>query len=373
MRTRLLLKRNLLYFWRTNLAVISGVAAAVAVLTGALIVGDSVRASLSDIFLQRIGRADHVVSSASFFREQLADEIRGDNEFAAGGFEDVCPLVVLEATVTHEESGRRASRVQVYGVDERFWRFHGNRSAMSPQNRDALLSESLARELQAGTGDALLVRMEMPSAIPTESLHGRKDDVGHTLRVSMRERLAAAAMGEFSVRPQQAEVRAVFVPLRLLQKELEQEGKANALLVSEKNSSGRAAQAQTALLQQILKKKISLEDMGVRLRAIPEGRSISLESESGLVPDALAETAVRTGGAQMKMRPTRILSYLANTIRVGSREIPYSIVTATDEESFEELRRGDAGTRGRGDESAKPASDLRKPVLHLKHNCRRLS
>ena len=46
MRTGQLLKRNLAYYWQTNLAVITGVAIAVAVLAGALLVGDSVRGSL---------------------------------------------------------------------------------------------------------------------------------------------------------------------------------------------------------------------------------------------------------------------------------------------------------------------------------------
>lgn len=49
MRTRTLVARNLVYYWRTNLAVMLGVATAVAVLTGALVVGDSVRASLRDL------------------------------------------------------------------------------------------------------------------------------------------------------------------------------------------------------------------------------------------------------------------------------------------------------------------------------------
>jgi len=38
-----LVKHNLTHYWRTNLAVIIGVATAVAVLAGALLVGDSVR------------------------------------------------------------------------------------------------------------------------------------------------------------------------------------------------------------------------------------------------------------------------------------------------------------------------------------------
>ena len=61
MTTGQLLQRNLTYFWRTNLAVVAGVAIAVSVLAGALLVGDSVRGSLRDLFLRRLGTSGAVV------------------------------------------------------------------------------------------------------------------------------------------------------------------------------------------------------------------------------------------------------------------------------------------------------------------------
>ena len=48
MRTSQLLTRNLSYYWRTNLAVIFGVATAVAVLAGALLVGEWIQIILPD-------------------------------------------------------------------------------------------------------------------------------------------------------------------------------------------------------------------------------------------------------------------------------------------------------------------------------------
>ena len=70
-----LLRRSLTHFWRTNLAVIAGVGVAVSVLAGALLVGTSVRASLRDLALLRLGQVDHVVTAGLFFREALADEL----------------------------------------------------------------------------------------------------------------------------------------------------------------------------------------------------------------------------------------------------------------------------------------------------------
>src|SRR5437667_1261036 len=123
MRSADLVRRGLTHYWRTNIAVVIGVATAVAVLSGALLVGNSVRGSLRDLVLQRLGRADLAVLSSAFFREALAADIRRDQAFARM-FDDVAPLVMLQGLVTDQASGRRASRVQVYGVDDRFWRFH---------------------------------------------------------------------------------------------------------------------------------------------------------------------------------------------------------------------------------------------------------
>ena len=74
MKTNRLIFQSVGYYWRTNLAVILGVATAVAVLSGALLVGDSVRGTLRDLVLQRLGKTDQLITSTNFFRAQLADD-----------------------------------------------------------------------------------------------------------------------------------------------------------------------------------------------------------------------------------------------------------------------------------------------------------
>ncbi|MCA1573632.1 MAG: ABC transporter permease, partial [Acidobacteria bacterium] len=281
MTTAQLLERNLTYFWRTNLAVIAGVAIAVAVLAGALLVGDSVRGSLRDLFLQRLGNTDHVVTSAGFFREQLAADIQNHDEFARGGFAATAPLIALEGSITHEASGSLGTGIRVYGVDERFWAFHGQQNR-GPLNREILVSDGLARELSSSAGDSLLLRVQKPSEIPAESLHSKKEDLGRTLRLTMRESLSSAALGEFSVKPQQSATRAVFASLKLLQKDLEQEGNSNLILIGEASRTPTTSD-KSALLERILRDKTSLKDYGLTLRPLDEQRSISLEHDSKLV------------------------------------------------------------------------------------------
>ncbi len=115
-------------------------------------------------------------------------------------------MIVVEGVVGDQTSGRRVSRVAVYGVDERFWRFHG--VAVSDwegaaERREALVSAALAEDIGATTGGTVLVRVARPSAVPIESLQGRKDDLGRTLRLSVRAIVGQADLGEFSLRPQQ--------------------------------------------------------------------------------------------------------------------------------------------------------------------------
>ncbi|HYG12061.1 MAG TPA: ABC transporter permease [Pyrinomonadaceae bacterium] len=343
MTTATLLKRNLVHYRRTNAAVVCGVAIAVAVLAGALLVGDSVRASLRALVLQRLGQTEYVVSASNFFREELVAELRAHPQFANASFEGACPLIVFEGVVLEEASGRRAGGVQVYGVDERFWQFQGaDAGRRSLGEREVLVSAGLASELGARAGGEILLRIEKPSAIPVESLHGRKEDVGRTMRLTVREVLADAAdLGEFSLRPQQGAVRAVFVPLGRVQKDAEQEGRVNTILLSTK-AGGETAEAdgtsQSAALTRMLRETFTLADLGVKVRVLDAPHALSLETESAVVSDTLRRHGEETAQS-LGLDASAIYSYLANSIRAGGKEIPYSLVTAIDAESFAGLRR----------------------------------
>src|ERR1035437_416630 len=332
MRISTLLARNLAWYWRTNLAVLLGVATATGVLGGAALVGESVRASLRSLVLERLGNADFVVTRNGFFREQLAAEMA-----------PAAPLISLDGIVAHEPSGRRAAGIQVYGVDERFWKFQGL-AGSAPRGREILLSGALARELGAAANDTILLRIPKFSAIPVETLHGRKEDLGKTLRLTM----SGVVRRPFSLRAQQGDVRAVYVSLANLQREIVRPGRVNTIVATH----GRLP-------------RVDLDDLGIRLRevvgrtpgpGVPSGDDppvgllgekrvqgdprgpggpphhicTSLETDSAVISDALADTATRTAQS-LGLHTQPVLSYLANSIRVGAREVPYSVVTALDE------------------------------------------
>ena len=62
-----LVLRNLSHYWRVQFSLLFAAAVAVAVLSGALIIGDSIRASLKNLALGKLGKVDSVLVSDLFF------------------------------------------------------------------------------------------------------------------------------------------------------------------------------------------------------------------------------------------------------------------------------------------------------------------
>ena len=131
-----LLLQSLVYYWRTNIAVLLGVIAGTAVIGGALVVGDSVRDSLRQMSLDRLGGIDHVLRGERFFREQLADELATQPKWKQR-FSAVAPALVMTGSLERSanEQTRRANKVTVYGVDDRLWRLTDHGSVTAPVER----------------------------------------------------------------------------------------------------------------------------------------------------------------------------------------------------------------------------------------------
>ena len=325
-----LLRRSLTHFWRTNVAVIGGVAVAVSVLAGAFLVGASVRASLRDLALLRLGQVDHVITSGLFFREALADDL-----LASGTLGDVAtravPIIALEGFVTHQDSRTRAGGIQVYGVDERFLVLHGIAGDnLAPEPGTVLVSGGLARELGAIADETLLVRVQKPSAIPVGSLHGRRDDLGRTMRLRIQAVLTPETLGEFSFRPQQGLSRAVFINLGRMQRDLGLDREVNTVLLGSDGLGAVETSVAVATVEAALRAQTRLDDLAVRVRVLDGPGALVVESAAGLLGEDIV-AAAQAAAADSRMVDHPILTYLANQIRLGDRITPYSLVAALDD------------------------------------------
>ena len=129
----LLIRRSLVYHARSHLGVILGAAIGTAALTGALLVGDSVRGSLRDHALERLQGVSYALSSGDrFFRQDLAERLDltsvsltnagGRGLVQTPGFARAAAFQV-SGTVSRQDGGARATRVTILGVDLVSWCF----------------------------------------------------------------------------------------------------------------------------------------------------------------------------------------------------------------------------------------------------------
>jgi ABC-type lipoprotein release transport system permease subunit len=305
-----LVRRSLRFYWRTTLGVFAGAALASGILIGALAVGDSVRHTLEQQALARIGRTQLALSAANrFFREDLATALMDDLA------RPVAPLLAIWGTVSKPDGTRLAANVQIVGVNDRFWQLGtGKDPFVGARADDAVANEQLTLQLGAHAGDTLVVRVEEPSYLSRDAPLSGRVDTSTAFRVHLRAIAGEAEFGRFSLQPSQIPPMTLFLPLQALQKILERPGRANALLVAGDGTQGADA---------ALRKHWTLADANLELREIPG--ALELRTDRVFLEPHIAEiTKSVVPGA------IGVLTYLVNELRFAERATPYSMVTATE-------------------------------------------
>ncbi|MEQ8786560.1 MAG: FtsX-like permease family protein [Pirellulaceae bacterium] len=348
--------RSLTHHWRINFAVALGVMAATAVLTGALLVGDSVRGSLRHLTLDRLGRIDEVLVVDRFFRQALATDLAEAPGFK-DHFDSATPAILFpSATVetVSTEAFRRSAGVLVIGSTDDFWKLgDADAAPKTPPGEDQIvLNQPLADDLGVKQGDTVALRVGKLSQVAADSALGRKSDQVESLpRLEVADIVPAESLGRFSMRPSQSLPRNAYVSLATLQEALDQDEKINAILVAGESAERPPGEPSSMALAKMLQP--SLEDYGLTLNLVtnapykdPESGELTtvfeyfnLTSNRLMIGDDAAK-AIENALAADHAQPT--LTYLANLIEkvrpaddaTDPSQIPpgiaYSTITAVD-------------------------------------------
>ncbi|MBI1349098.1 FtsX-like permease family protein [bacterium] len=337
MTSNRLLGQSLRFYWRTNLAIVLGVAIGTAVIGGALIVGDSVRASLRQMTLDRLGEIDDVVTGPRFFREQLAGDLQTVFWKHSPGLKEnaviqpfVAPAILLVAGAEKQagETVRRSGQVNVYGVDERAWEFVAPPGMTAPVEDGAYLNASLAESLDAKVGDTVTIWIELPSAVPRDTLLGQKDNDAAEVTVIVREILPdAAGAARLGLFPTQQLPLNAFVSLAHLQDALDQ----TEIAPTRRDPLGQPARVNTLFVRDPLAKMPlvdrtvpatvfspksmqeawTLADLNLRIVHDTTLNVLSVESEQMLLEDRFAQVVLQYAHEQ-KLPASPMMVYLAN-------------------------------------------------------------
>ncbi|MBL8829216.1 MAG: hypothetical protein JNM18_19695, partial [Planctomycetaceae bacterium] len=316
-----LIRSSLSYHWRMNVAVALGVLAGTAVLTGALLVGDSVRGSLKHLALDGLGTIEQTLVVDKFFRVELAKNV-----------EPAVPAILLQSTLTQPDAKRRADRVTILGCDQ-FKTLGGTADlAATITKGEIILNEPLARGLNATAGQDVIVRLPVPSDVPRDSPLGRKTETTSSVRLKVKAVIPAEGLGRFSLHPNQVAPLNAFVGLEELQNALQQEGKANAIFATGSNDDSAVSVAQR--LTDALKP--SLADLGLFVQPVKrtsdQGEYLLIGSKHMLL-DAPANQSADKLVKEQQLTAQPILTYLANYVKAGPSDrgkVAYSTITALD-------------------------------------------
>jgi putative ABC transport system permease protein len=305
-RLRLVL-RTLWYFRFANLAVAASVAVGTAVLVGSLVVGDSVRGSLTDIVMRRLGDVDHAVVAPNLFRDDLGGRLKGLDAFSER-FDRAQTVMFTNGSAKCPQTDALSSRVNVFG-------------ATSVANGTCVLSVHLAQQLHAGVGETIVLRMDPMNSVSSELPVGVERTEVALLRLTVA-RIAESGGFEdsFSLHGGQRPVRNAWVSLAELQRALEIGEFCNLMLVAAKD--GHESVEDADALEDMIRRSATLDDYGLKLLPVPGG-ALSLEARSILLFPRIEQAALKAWP-----EATRVMAYLATTVRdvPGARECPYAMV-----------------------------------------------
>ncbi|HVS15825.1 MAG TPA: FtsX-like permease family protein [Thermoanaerobaculia bacterium] len=336
---------SLRYYWRTNVAVALAAAVATAVLTGALLVGDSVRGSLRELTLDRLGAIDEALLSEGFFPSDLSALLAADPAFGGAGARAVS-AILLQGGAVAPDSGARSSRVNIQGVDEGFAALYADAVDALRLDREegqafpsVVVNQALRDELGVEVGDQILLQLARPSDVPRESLLGSTEpsDLVQRLRVQVRAVLPDRGPGRFGLMPHQSLPFVAYVALADLQRALGQRGRVNALLLAGDGDPSSPASGASPLAG-LVRRALRVEDLGLEIREVDGGLAVSSRE---LVLRPPVEEAVHRAAAGLGVAAMDVSTYLANrtwpnalgdaeAALAAGRLLPYSTVTALE-------------------------------------------
>lgn len=309
MTTWTLAHRSVAFYFRSHLGTLLGAAIATAVLTGALLVGDSVRGSLREMALARIGKIDVALASGDrLFRTALAEELQSHLPGSR-----VVPALQLPATVSKPEGTARANQVQVTGVDEQFWQL-AKQSPGALNANGVFINDRLARQLKTAVGETILIRVPRISHLSRDAPLSPEEDATVALRVEVGAIVNDDQFGRFGLAASQVPPLNAFVPLRVLQARASATNQANLLLASGTNPE--AAQA-------ALRNSFRPEDAQLIFRQ-PTNNIVEVRSPRVFLDAPLSRSALTAG-----TNAAPIFTYFVNQLRLADRATPYSMVSGT--------------------------------------------
>jgi putative ABC transport system permease protein len=305
--------RGLRFHWRSHVGLFLGATIATAIIVGALAVGDSVRQSLRNMAIARLGSIQLALNGQSrFVRSDLAKSLKSEIDAPTAA------VLILRGTAVSQkgDEDRRSGQIQIVGVEDEFWGLASSRAASLPPSH-AAINRPLAEKLGLAERDEILLRIEKPSLLSRDAPLSTVDDTSVTLRLPIASIVDDSKGGRFSLAANQLPPMTAFVPLSTLQNRVGLKDRANVILVGDAEGKRNSSQATQALW-----KHWDFADAGLVAKSVRKGKRVELSTDRVFLDPPVGNAAIRAmPGAE------GVLTYFVNEIRVRDRTTPYSVVS----------------------------------------------
>jgi ABC-type lipoprotein release transport system permease subunit len=303
--------KSFLHYFKKNITIALGVAISTAVITGGLIVGDSVKYSLEQTVHYRLGNISHSVSAGDrFFTKEYAQRIAEELEVPTSG------MLKLEGIGVTGGGRLRVNNLQVLGVDKNFKTTIGtNFSYDSLSRNEVVISENLAERLNLNVDDNLLLRIKKASVIPLNTPFVSDDEQTVSVRASVKAIAKKEDFGRFNVQNSQTAPFNVFMNVEWLNDLMELEGRINLVFISNTNYS-------TTELIKSVKANWKPEDGNFEVRFLDELNKWEFYSERVFIDEVVTDKIT-----EEFQNTESVLTYFVNSFKKGSRETPYSFIS----------------------------------------------
>ena len=313
--TRLIFQ-NIRYYAKSWLITLIGVVIGTAVLTGALITGDSVQNSLTALVRIRLGKTKYALAPADrFFRKDLAGDLA-----SASGFSAVS-LLRTKGIVSVPGQALQLNRAEIIGVDKNFSKLWIGEDDLTgfilPSDDEVVISSNVASRLHVNPGDILVVKFPSEGFAPANAPFVSERSEPSGIRLKIKAIAGNKSGGRFSLDNNQASPFNIFISQKTLALKMGMPGFVNTLLVAAGDR-----ETTTDILNNLFQQIWLPEDAGLLTSEILPG-FYQVVSRRIFIEDTLAKTIRKS-----LCNPREIITYLVNDISLHGHSTPYSFITA---------------------------------------------
>ncbi len=307
------IKRSLHYYKRQHLAVFFGTLLSTAILTGALVIGDSVRLSLVKMVETRLGDIEYaLVGGDRFFRTQLANEIASETEL------NTAALLMLQGIAINNEVNKRVNTVNIYGIDQDF--IDLTEMAIDElKGNEAIINGHVSEKLGLSSGDEFLLRIRKASVIPLNAPFVKESQPSIAILLRVKSIVGDDRMGGFSLSNNQSSPDNIFLSLGTLSDRMEINEKVNLLLVA----GNKDPDLDKNQLNKVFAEHYNIADLALKTNWLEDSDEFEILSGRIFIDKSISDALL-----EKNLNGGTVLTYLVNTLGRDDKQTPYSFVSA---------------------------------------------